>query len=484
MRSGLMSRARARAAVVGAGALTLSLVSAQAGAAVVPGEDAAALAAAMAGTAPIAGASLVVDYDCVADDPVTTDFDEAECPTGIGDTEMAGFPRSGPTFAIITSGNAAYADDANESGSLGQAWGKVATEIGASVRDHQIVKVDLGAATGNCLAFDFRFLSEEFPEFLNKGYNDAFIAQLNTWSVTADEGQDIVAPGNFAAGAGDVISVDGAGPSGMTAEYAAGTTYDGATLPLVARTPVTPGSTNSLYLTIFDQGDASYDSAVFVDNLRFETLDAGLCKSLALDPFEGSTGATVPPGTTGAFGPGLSTFSIPLNSNLPTGPIDTELTATSAFVDWGDAVPRKVAARLAMKATTNFGTGSAKIPAGGSGNLVINTSPEGIGAVNAAIQLPATLMAKSTAAKKKAKKLTKKAKKLKKKAKKAPAPKAKKLKKKAKKLQKKAKKQKKAAAAYAAQSTAAAGSPLGTVVVTMSNPSNGKTETLRFQIPR
>ncbi|UUZ61291.1 PxKF domain-containing protein [Nocardioides sp. B-3] len=52
------------------------------------------------------------------------------------------------------------------------------------------------------------------------------------------------------------------------AANAAGTTYDGATPLLTAATPVTPGA-HTLYLSIFDRGDAIPDSAVMVDNLRF-----------------------------------------------------------------------------------------------------------------------------------------------------------------------------------------------------------------------
>ena len=45
-----------------------------------------------------------------------------------------------------------------------------------------------------------------------------------------------------------------------------GTTYDGATRVLRASTPITPGR-HRLYLSIFDQGDRIYDSAVFIDKL-------------------------------------------------------------------------------------------------------------------------------------------------------------------------------------------------------------------------
>lgn len=476
-------RRRSRVTVVAAGAIALSLVSSSAGAAVVAGDDPLALATAMAGTATVTGASLAVDYPCVADDGSTPE-DESECPTGVSSTPMAGFPTSGSTFAIITSGNAALADDPNDSEGSGFDWGFDATGIGSSVHDHQVVRVDLGAATGNCFAFDFKFLSEEFDEFINSGFNDAFIAQLNAWNVTIDPASQMIsAPGNFAAGAGDAISVDGAGPSAMTLEQATGSTYDGGTLPLIARIPVTPGATNTLYLTIFDQGDGILDSAAFIDNLRYENLGAAQCKSLAVDPFEGTTGVVVTPGTTGAFSPDLATFTVPLTSNLPTGPIDTNLTATSAFLNWGDIVPRKTA-RMAQKVTTPLGSGTAKIPAGGAGNLVLTNTAAGIAAVQAAKAEPAVLLAQAKLLVQKAKKLIKKAKKLKRLAKTAPPAKAAKLLKKAKKLLKKAKRLKKRAAALRAQSQALAAQPLGTVVVNMTNTSNGKSELLRFQIPR
>jgi hypothetical protein len=62
----------------------------------------------------------------------------------------------------------------------------------------------------------------------------------------------------------------------MTAADAIGTTYDGATPLLAASTPVTSGA-HSLYLSIFDQGDDIYDSAVFLDNVRFSLRPAGTC---------------------------------------------------------------------------------------------------------------------------------------------------------------------------------------------------------------
>ena len=136
-----------------------------------------------------------------------------------------------------------------------------------------VLRVDLQVpATVNCLVgLDFRFLSEEYPEFVGTRYNDAFIAELDksTWSTS---GSTILAPDNFAFDpTGAAITVNAAGTTSMTAFDAGGTTFDGATPVLTAATPLAPGS-HSLYLSIFDQGDSAYDSAVIVDNLRMGTV--------------------------------------------------------------------------------------------------------------------------------------------------------------------------------------------------------------------
>jgi hypothetical protein len=174
--------------------------------------DAVAFATALS-TVPPTAASFGVPYDCDDEDPAT--LDDA-CPTAVSDSPLAGFPTSGPTYSILTSGDATLADDPNIAGGDGYGWNVPATAIGDGVYDYQVVRIDLPAASTACLAFDFRFLSDEYPEYVNTNYNDAFIAQLDTWSVAADPAtQTVTAPGNFAGGAGDVISVDAGGPSAM-----------------------------------------------------------------------------------------------------------------------------------------------------------------------------------------------------------------------------------------------------------------------------
>jgi uncharacterized repeat protein (TIGR01451 family) len=187
-------------------------------------------------------------------------------PHGIGDSPLAGFPLSGGTFAILTTGNAVHADEPNTAPNTSGSDG------GASVRgdtDHDvsILRIDLDVpADANCLSIGFRFLSEEYPEFVDSFFNDAFIAELDT-STWTTSGTAISAPDNFAFDpAHKVISVNAVGPTNMTQANAIGTTYDGATPLLSASTPVTPGP-HSLFLSIFDQGDDIFDSAVFLDKL-------------------------------------------------------------------------------------------------------------------------------------------------------------------------------------------------------------------------
>ncbi|HYF28200.1 MAG TPA: choice-of-anchor L domain-containing protein [Baekduia sp.] len=188
-------------------------------------------------------------------------------PAAVSTTRLGGFPRSGKAYAILSTGNARYADNANTSQYTG------AESRGPSIRgarDVVIMRIDLRVPRGaNCLSFRFRFLSEEFPEFVQDIYNDAFIAELDisNWDASSKEDPTITAPRNFArAGNGRPIRVNAVGPTALTAFRARGTTYDGATQVLRASTRISPGL-HRLYLSIFDQGDRVYDSAVFIDKL-------------------------------------------------------------------------------------------------------------------------------------------------------------------------------------------------------------------------
>src|SRR5882762_7139917 len=249
---------RRRAATV-AGALGLALL------AITP----LAVAAILLGSNPADLVQSIADNPAIVTGAAFTTIPPRGTPHGIGNSPLAGFPVSGGTFAILTTGNAALADQPNTGPNTS---GNGGTHVrGDTDFDVSILKIDIDVPDGaNCLSISFRFLSEEYPDFVGSPFNDAFIAELDT-STWTTSGTDISAPNNFAFDpANNVISIKAAGVTSMNGANAAGTTYGGATPLLSASTPVTPGP-HSLFLSIFDQGDDIFDSAVFLDNLVIAT---------------------------------------------------------------------------------------------------------------------------------------------------------------------------------------------------------------------
>jgi len=204
-------------------------------------------------------------------------------PAGVADaviTPTFGVP-AGTTFAILSSGNAAEADDPDTIGVF-PSTGMGGTYNGAN--DVTILKVDIDVPPSDtCLSIDFQFVSEEYPDFVGSTFNDAFIAELDatTWTVS---GGTVAAPDNFAFDAmGNPITINSAS---MTAGNAMGSPYGGGTALLNAMTPVTPGGTHSVFFTIFDASDSAYDSAVFLDDLFTFNAPSGVCIPGAKPPPE------------------------------------------------------------------------------------------------------------------------------------------------------------------------------------------------------
>jgi pimeloyl-ACP methyl ester carboxylesterase len=190
-------------------------------------------------------------------------------PNGVAST-LSFFPSQGSDFGIMTSGDVRIADDPNSAGNAGAANGGVDIPgRGSTAADVTVLELVLNpAANDNCLRLDFAFYSEEFSEFVGTQFNDTFIAELNTSTWTANTA--IQAPNNFAFDdRKKEVSINSTGATSMNELNAGGTTYDGATVLLEAATPVGSGQ-QKLYLSILDQGDQRLDSAVFIDNIRFE----------------------------------------------------------------------------------------------------------------------------------------------------------------------------------------------------------------------
>ncbi|MFC8191573.1 choice-of-anchor L domain-containing protein [Cellulomonas sp. NPDC057328] len=192
----------------------------------------------------------VLDADLMGSDPAAL---------AIASRAVNGFPSSGDTYLVLSTGSASSALLPNSSSSTSTVLGGTDNAQGNDLaRLHLSLQPPPGA---QCLAFDVAFYSEEFPEFVGAGVSDAFTAQIGSSELSIVDGQ-VVAENNFAFDErGAALSVDTAfGVTGST-----GTTYDGGTARLRAVTPVFDPFQVDLYLSIQDLGDSVYDSAAFLD---------------------------------------------------------------------------------------------------------------------------------------------------------------------------------------------------------------------------
>lgn len=144
------------------------------------------------------------------------------------------------------------------------------------VNDLTILHVTITVPAGkNCLALDFRFLSQEYPQYVGE-FDDGFLVELdeNSWKIRAGS-SSFNAPANFATDAGgQPLSVNGIGTLALSPAGAAGSGLEGAasafgggTALLSAETPITAGS-HSLYFSVFDAVDHQLDSGALVDHLH------------------------------------------------------------------------------------------------------------------------------------------------------------------------------------------------------------------------
>jgi hypothetical protein len=236
--------------------------------------------------------------------------------------QLVGFPTAGETYAVLSSGDintvASVFTSPNNDERTFDFFDQFAPPVppgpdrGPNAEDWTVLKVDVQVPlSANCLSLDYRFLSEEFPNYVGSSFNDAFFAEIDSTSWSVADGGVLTRPNDFAVSpGGNPISVNGVGDTAMLPDEATGTYFNAATGLITTKTPITPGP-HSIYLSIFDASDSALDSAVFLDDLRFIAEDASTCKpptgqQIAPPPPPPPGAPTPPPPPSNKFTPGSS----------------------------------------------------------------------------------------------------------------------------------------------------------------------------------
>ena len=139
---------------------------------------------------------------------------------------------------------------------------------GGITYDASSLEFDL-VPVGNVLEFQYVFASEEYPEFVNAGFNDIFGFFINGVNPSGGNYSDFniaLIPGasipvsidNVNASTNSSYFVDNLGTNGQTI------IFDGFTTVLLAHVNVIPYNSYHLKMVIADVGDAIYDSGIFL----------------------------------------------------------------------------------------------------------------------------------------------------------------------------------------------------------------------------
>ncbi|MGB1317490.1 MAG: choice-of-anchor L domain-containing protein, partial [Flavobacteriales bacterium] len=191
---------------------------------------------------------------------------------------------------ILTTGEGDIAEGPDDDNNAGNDQGNVGdadltTLAGITTYDAVILEFDFVPQNAG-LSFNYIFGSEEYPEWVNAGYNDVFGFFISGPGITGPYSS----PGAFPGGSQNIallpatttpVAIDNVnngqsgtepatGPCTNCAFYVDNSSgpalqYDGYTTVLTAEATVTPCETYHIKLAVGDAGDHIYDSGVFLE---------------------------------------------------------------------------------------------------------------------------------------------------------------------------------------------------------------------------
>jgi hypothetical protein len=186
------------------------------------------------------------------------------------DTNIFG-PPAGAKGVLLTSGSVANALPPNNSpgasadnGLPGSA--QLDSLVGGGTLDASRLdfKVKLDPGTSG-IQWKYVFASEEYEEFVNTVFNDAFSLSVNGTNIAFIPGTTTPVSVNTVNQLTNSSFYNSNFPPNSSPQPVPDTQYDGFTIPLTATaTGLVPGQTYSLTFMVTDTGDSSLDSAVFL----------------------------------------------------------------------------------------------------------------------------------------------------------------------------------------------------------------------------
>lgn len=172
-----------------------------------------------------------------------------------------------PSGVILCTGPVTLAPGPNNDGGAGQDNGQPGNSqlnglAGAQTHNAIVLEFDF-IPLSNTIEFDYVFASEEYPEFVNSGYNDAFAFFISGPGIAGQQNIALIP------GTGTPVTIDNVNAGSYNQYYvnnAGGATvqYDAFTTVLTAASNVQACETYHLTLMIADAGDGIWDSGVFL----------------------------------------------------------------------------------------------------------------------------------------------------------------------------------------------------------------------------
>ena len=150
---------------------------------------------------------------------------------------------------------------------------------GVATHNAAILEFDFDAV-GNVVSFNYVFASDEYPEFVNAGYNDVFAFWISGPGINGSQNIALIPNTNTPVTIDNVNAnsnssyfvSNGDGNSAPQNSDNTVVQYDGFTTVLTATANVQCGNTYHIRIAICDVGDGVYDSGVFLEAQSFTSV--------------------------------------------------------------------------------------------------------------------------------------------------------------------------------------------------------------------